>query len=102
MVRHAEIVVCRTPNPGKHSKNIARWKYELVRGLILRLVPRRGEGIVFRDLARLVEAALTDDERTRLGSVPWHTTTVKLNMEVEGELARVPGSNPQRLLRRGG
>jgi len=35
----------------------------------------------------------------RLGSVGWHTTTVKLNMEVKGELQRLSGVNPQRLIR---
>jgi len=33
-----------------------------------------------------------------LGSWGWHFTTVKLNMEVEGELLRAEGVSPQQLI----
>jgi hypothetical protein len=92
-------VVCRTPTPGKRSTNIPKWKYDAIRKAIVRAVPKAGDGIPFRDLAGLVETNLTDDHRRRMGSIPWYTVTVKLEMEVSGELRRVEGSNPQRLLR---
>ena len=48
----------------------------------------------------MVADRLSEDVRQRLGSVAWHTTTVKLNMEVDGELERVAGAKPQHLVRR--
>jgi hypothetical protein len=51
------------------------------------------------DLPGLVAAALTPEEREQLGSVGWYTATVKLELEVRGEIRRVPGASPQRLLR---
>jgi hypothetical protein len=90
-------VLCRTPTPGKSPTSILRWKYDLVREAILAVVPGKEPGIEFRKLADLVAARLTPDEQEKLGSVSWYTTTVKLDMEVNGELERLPGSGPQRL-----
>jgi len=95
-----EKAVCETPTPGKQSTRIDRWKYDAVRRAILEVVPAAGEGLAFRELPRKVAERLSEDERSRLGSVPWYTTTVKLDLEVKGELRRVPGVVPQRLLRR--
>jgi hypothetical protein len=48
-------------------------------------------------LAALVAEHLPEDELDQLGSVSWYTTTVKLDLEVKGEIERIPGSSPQRL-----
>jgi hypothetical protein len=93
-------MVCRTPAPGRQATTIARWKYDAVRRAILDVLPGSGEGVPFRRLPELVAGQLSPAERSRLGSVSWYTTTVKLELEVQGEIERVPGSKPQRLLRR--
>ena len=93
-------IVCETPTPGKTAKRIDAWKYELVRKAILASLPRHGEGVLFWDLPSLVEQRLSKDERERLGSVNWYTTTVKLALEVKGEILRIAGAVPQRLLRK--
>jgi hypothetical protein len=90
-------VLCSTPTPGKQPTPIDRWKYDLVRSAILAAVPSSEQGIEFRALPGLVEQQLEPGELTKLGSVSWYTTTVKLDLEVKGEIERVPGSNPQRL-----
>jgi len=99
MVRNAanEKVLCETPTPGRKPTRIDKWKYEAVRRALRRVIPRRKEGVLFEDLPEGVAAALTEEERRRLGSVVWYTTTVKLHLEVIGEIERVPGSAPQRL-----
>ncbi len=95
-------VPCRTPTPGKRPVRIERWKFDAVRRAILEALPTEGEGVPFMsDLPDLVAAALTPEERANLGSVGWYTTTVKLELEVRGEIRRVPGASPQRLLRSG-
>jgi len=68
-----------------------------VRKAIRKSVPRRKEGIEFQELPELVARALPPGEQARLGSVLWYTVTVKLHMEVTGELERVPGASPQRV-----
>ena len=92
-------VLCRNPDPAKHGTRIPRWKYELVRDAILHALDSRPEGFPFRDLPSFVGRTLTPDDVHRVGSVSWHTTVVKLELEARGEIERVPGSQPQ-LLRR--
>jgi hypothetical protein len=92
-------VLCETPTPGKRPTRISKWKYDLVRSAILRAVPDDERGIEFRQLAGLVRDLISPDELDRLGSVSWYTTTVKLDLEVRGEIEMVPGSRPQALRR---
>lgn len=91
---------CRTPAAGRDGVvDVPTWKYQAVRRAILHAVEAAGaQGMLFSQLSAAVRARLSSDQLTRLGSVGWHTTTVKLNMEVEGELRRVPGASPQRLV----
>lgn len=92
-----ERVVCQTPTPGKKPTRIHKWKYDLLQGVILDIVGGRPEGVEFRDLSGLVEARLSPKQLSDLGSVSWYTTTVKLDMEVRGDIVRVAGARPQRL-----
>ena len=95
-------VVCHTPTPGKKPTRIHKWKYDLLHGLILEILACEmldgiADGVEFRDLPKLVDARLTTEQKTKLGSVSWYTTTVKLDMEVRGDIVRVPSASPQRL-----
>ena len=90
-------VACRTPTPGRSGvTNIPQWRFELIRGAILDVIAT-GE-VSFADLPDLVAARLTKAERDRIGSITWNVTTVKLEMEVRGELIRVEKPGPQRLI----
>jgi hypothetical protein len=93
-------ILCETPTPGKKGTRIAKWKYDAVREAIRKVVPSSQEGIEFRKLPGLVEHALSAEHRQQLGSVTWHTVTVKLHLEVIGEIDRIAGSKPQRIRRR--
>ena len=92
-------VLCETPTPGKKGTRIPQWKYDAVRAAILKVVPRSKEGIEFRKLPDLVEEVLSVDARRNLGSVTWHTVTVKLHLEVIGEIERIARFRPQRIRR---
>lgn len=78
---------------GKAGVNIDRDKYELIRETILGLLRARGE-IAFKELAPEVGKLIGDQFE---GSVSWYVTTVKLDLEARGQLARVPKTTPQRL-----
>ncbi len=92
-----EKVGCRTPAEGRDGvTNIPKWKYDLLRAAILDAVGE--DGIAFEDLIEAVRSRLSEDDLDRLGSLGWHATTVKLNMEVEQEISRVPGVSPQQLV----
>ena len=95
----ADKVLCRTPTPGKKPTRIDRWKFDAVRQALLKIVPKKGKGVVFFELPKLVQAKVPATERATLGNFSWYTTVVKLEMEVRGELRRVPDAQPQRLLR---
>ena len=92
-------IACHTPTPGKKPTRIPKWKYDLLHTAILKVVPANDDGIVFKTLPDLVAAQLSDEERESLGSIGWHTTTVKLDMEVKGDIERIPDVVPQRLRR---
>ena len=92
-------VLCQTPTPGKQPTRIARWKYNAVRSAILAVVPADETGVKFSQLPMLVEDQLSPGDLERLGSVSWYTITVKLDLEVKGEIERLPDSKPQRLRR---
>jgi hypothetical protein len=87
------------PDPGKHGVRIERWKYDAVKKAILQVLPKGEPGLPFKELAGQVRDALSPEELAELGSVSWYTTTVKLDLEARGEVARVKGAKPQRLLR---
>jgi len=83
---------CRTPNAAGVT-NIPTWKFECLRTAIL--AAAHGDGIAFKDLKEAVRPKLNADELERLGSLTWHTTVVKLELEVAGEITRIPGQSPQ-------
>jgi Family of unknown function (DUF6958) len=91
---------CRTPSKGRAGvTNIPTWKYDALRDAILAAIGAAGaDGLAFSELPEAVKSRLSPDQLARLGSVGWHVTTVKLNLEVEGEIARMPGVVPQRLI----
>ncbi|WP_259553436.1 DUF6958 family protein [[Roseibacterium] beibuensis] len=101
MMPDREMIACRTPAEGKEGvTNIPAWKYKAVRRAILHAVEGAGgDGLPFAELTVAVRSRLSGDELARLGALGRHCTTVKLNMEVEGEIARLPGPGPQRLVR---
>ena len=96
--------LCRTPTPGRSGEtSIPLWKYEAVRIAILAAIRadndiKKGGSIGFNDLREKAKAHMQEAMLARLGSWGWHFTTVKLNMEVEGEIKRLPGSTPQQLV----
>ncbi|MEO0939267.1 MAG: hypothetical protein AAFY38_14040 [Pseudomonadota bacterium] len=93
-----EKVACRTPAEGRDgATNIPAWKFDLIRGHILDLLA--GGPMVYNDVRDAVGARLSEDEAERLGKLGWHVITVKLELEVRGEIARVPGKGPQKIRR---
>jgi hypothetical protein len=92
-------LVCLTPTPGKQPTRNAEWKYKTMRTAILEIVPAKEPEIEFNLLAGLIGEHLSSEIVSQIGSLTWYTTTVKLDMEVKGELQRIAGPRLQRLLR---
>lgn len=78
---------------GKQGVNISKEKYEIIRQAILSILQEQKEAL-FKDLPAEVERKLDGDFE---GSISWHVTTVKLDLEARGLIIRVPKSSPQRL-----
>lgn len=91
-------VACRTPNPGRDgATNIPAWKFDALRTAILDAL---GPGPMrWSDLTDAVRARLPADTLEKLGNPGWHVVTVKLELEVRGEIERIPGAKPQMLRR---
>ncbi|MEM6466366.1 MAG: hypothetical protein AAF679_07660 [Pseudomonadota bacterium] len=81
-------VTCRTPasldGPGT---NIPMWKFDIVRRAILDALDE-GKAPASALVAR-VRDRLPAQELGRLGSLGWHVTTIRLELEVRGEVARL-------------
>lgn len=93
-----QTVTCHTPTKGKDgTTTIPRWKYDAVSKAILEAIGT--DGLAFRDLSATVGKHLSNDELSRLGSLGWHVTTVKLDMEYRGQIMRIEGRKPQYLMR---
>ena len=87
-------VACRTPTKGRDgATNIPEWKFNLLRDAI-HTVLTKGD-VPFSKLTDHIRPLISEDELARLGSLGWHTTSVKLELEVRGEIERVAGSKPQ-------
>jgi hypothetical protein len=97
MSENSDKVVCKTPTPGKMPTKIDKWKYDVVRRAILNILKSQPDGVLFSELGALVEQNLSEYEKQNLGSVNWYTTTVKLDLEVRGEIRRAEKETPQRL-----
>ena len=97
MSENSDKVVCKTPTPGKTPTRIDKWKYDVVRRAILNILKSQPDGVLFADLSGLVNQNLSEYEKQNLGSINWYVTTVKLDLEVRGEIRRVEKETPQRL-----
>ena len=90
-------VAWRTPTPGRSGvTNRPQWRFEIIRGASIDVSAT--EEVRFADLPDLVRERLSEEVKGRLGSIGWNVTTVKLEMEVRGEIIRQTGKGPQRLI----
>jgi hypothetical protein len=94
----SEKVECKNPTEGKTTVKIEKWKYDVVRRAILNILKTQPDGVLFSELAEMVGQNLSEYEKQNLGKVGWYTITVKLDLEVRGEIRRVEKSSPQRLI----
>ncbi|WP_299298231.1 hypothetical protein [uncultured Tateyamaria sp.] len=91
-----EKVACRTPAEGRTGETrIPAWKFEAVRAAILDTL--KDGPIRYADLNAAVADRLDADTLDRLGKLGWHVVTVKLEMEVRGEIERLDVKGPQQI-----
>ncbi|MEM7597881.1 MAG: hypothetical protein AAF382_09295 [Pseudomonadota bacterium] len=89
-------VACRTPSKGRDgASNIPRWKFDAVRAAILSSL--EDGPMTIHAVKDAVRRRMSDEDLSKLGSVLWHVMTVKLELEVRGEIARIEGSKPQQI-----
>ncbi len=94
-----ERVACRTPAEGRvGTSNIPVWKYDAVSTAIRAVLDEAGpDGMLNKDLRDAVGARMSADDLANLGKLGWHVVTVKLEMEVRGDVVRLPGKGPMRI-----
>ena len=84
---------------GAGGTRIDRQKYEIMRKAILRAVPKRKDGVLFKELPALVHPHLDALGWPEEASLMWYLTTVKLDLEARELIERIPKASPQRLRR---
>ncbi|MCY4099360.1 MAG: hypothetical protein OXF46_00395 [Rhodobacteraceae bacterium] len=93
-IKQDDRVACRTPTSGKKGvTRIPRWKFDCIRKAILACL--RENQFPFAKLTDTVRKYLSSEELTNMGSLGWHVTTVKLELEVRGEIRRLPQKGKQ-------
>lgn len=96
MTSDGDKVACRTPAEGRDGvTNIPAWKFDLLRGTIREVLA--DAPIRFSELKDAVGTRLSAEDLGKLGSLGWHVTTVKLEMEVRGEIMRLDAKGPQQI-----
>ena len=78
---------------GKQGVNINRDKYEIIKQAIIETL-RIQPGLAFNALTAQIEQKIGGSFE---GSVGWYVTTVKLDLEARGIIARVGQTSPQQL-----
>lgn len=93
MAEVIEKVACRTPNDGgKSMTNIPKWKFDVIRAALLVVL---GQGPVQSSaLTEAIRPHISADALERIGKLGWHMMAVKLELEVRGEIRRLPGVKP--------
>lgn len=75
-------------------------RFEVVRGAILRVLPRHdSSGMTWAELAETIAPTLPDRLFRHIGTVRWYTRAVQIDLEARGVIERVPESRPLRLRR---
>ena len=92
-----ERVVCETADSGEEAHTHPQVEVRPAGRTILEIVAESVDGVEFRNLSGLIEGRLSTEQRENLGSVSWYTVSVKLDMEVKGDIERVPRAKPQKL-----
>ena len=85
---------CRTPAEGRDGvTNIPTWKFEAIQRGIMNVL-ERGD-CPWGQLTELVKAELTEKELADMGKLGWHVISVKLELEVRGDIYRLKQKGPQ-------
>lgn len=92
-----EKILCRTPTPGKKPTRLDAARFAAYRTAILSVLRARREPVPFKELSALVKEHFDGNGTQPEGSVGWNVTTVKLELEVRGEIERLPEVTPQKL-----
>lgn len=87
-------VPCRTPSSGKTGTvNVPKWKFDCIRSAILGIL-KVGD-TPWKELTERVRKQLDASEVAAMGSLGWYVVTVKLELEVRGEIRRIVGEHHQ-------
>lgn len=99
MAQSGDMIQLLNVNEGVGNTRMAKVKYDIYKQALLDSIPSNDEGVLFTDLPGRVKEHLPQERLSGLGSIGWHVTSVKLDLEARSLIERIPGSKPQRLRR---
>ena len=85
-------IITRHPS-GKKGVNISVEKYRTVRDVLITILKEKGQ-ITYQELNRLAIDRLKANFE---GSISWYVVTVKLDLEANGLIERIPGTTPHQI-----
>ena len=90
----------RNPDPKKKMPSIDIGAHAALRRTALAVVPREQPGITLDEYLDEMKARLPEMKGWDSSASPgWYAMAIKLDLEVRGELKRMKGKPPQRLVR---
>lgn len=82
---------------GKKAVSMAPDKYNLLKGALLNCLKSGGE-LTHTEIGQVVAEELKNNKVKFDGNVNWHLEWVKLDLEANGIIERVPQTSPQKYI----
>lgn len=84
---------------GKRGVNIEKVKYDEMRRVLLKAIPKTRTGTAFSGLRDRVEPLLNRAKFPAEASTTWYLVTVKQDLEARGLIEQIEGVRPQHVRR---
>lgn len=89
-------VEVRTPNVPAYRGRVERTRYDAVRAVLVKVVPRKGPGLTQAEMMTAVKARLPQDLFPGGAKSEWWTKCVQLDLEARGVMRRDASAKPLR------
>lgn len=80
---------------GKKSITMDKVKYDLLRNALLDILSAKGES-TFTEICKSVSEDLKKNQVNFQGSVQWHIEWIKLDLEANKQIRRLPNTSPEK------
>ena len=93
-------IECRSPNkPNGPTRSVLAWKFDIAANAIRAALAKQPTGIPFDQIVAAAAQQIDKQVLETLGKPDWLVETVRLELEVRGEVERIKSGGPIPILR---